>query len=153
MSFAQDLDNCYDKKSDNFNSEEKFFPNNEKSLLIAESDPIVLSMLDLYLNAMGYPFEFVTNGLMVLEKIRYENMNGKKKYDVIILDTHLDKLPGLKVAKEIHKKDSLQRIMIMSSTPIRQLNVNLLREARVKEEDVFTKPFRLSELLYSIERS
>jgi CheY-like chemotaxis protein len=153
MRFAQDIDNCQDKKSDNFSSEETSFPNNEKSLLIAESDPNVLSMLNLYLNAMGYSFEFVTNGLMVLDKIRYENMKGKKKYDVIILDTHLDKLPGLNVAKEIHKKDSSQRIMIMSSSQKRQLNVNLLIEAQVKEQDIFTKPFRLSELLCSIERS
>ena len=125
---------------------------NKKSILVAESDSEILSMLKLYLNSLGYDYDTVSAGDEVLDHM-YNNKSGKKKkYDIILLDTHLNKISGLAVANEIRKRNLNQRIMIMSTTPKEHLPYELIKSAKVHDADLFTKPFRLSELLYSIER-
>lgn len=127
-------------------------PKNKKSILVAESNSEILSMLKLFLNTLGYDYDAVSRGDKVLQYLDNNKSNKKKKYDVVLLDTHLDNLSGLIVANEIRKRNSRQRIMIMSTTPKDQLPYKLIKSAKVHESDVFTKPFRLSELLCSIER-
>jgi len=125
---------------------------NKKSILVAESNSEILSMLKLFLNTLGYDYDAFSRGDKVLQYLDDNKSSKKKKYDVILLDTHLDNLSGLIVANEIRKRNSHQRIMIMSTTPKEQLPYELIKSAKVNESDLFTKPFRLSELLCSIER-
>ncbi len=125
---------------------------NKKSILVAESDSGILSMLKLYLNSLGYDYDTFSAGDEVLDHVYNSKSSKKKKYDIILLDTHLDKISGLAVANEIRKRNSTQRIMIMSTTPKEHLPYELIKSAKVHDADLFTKPFRLSELLYSIER-
>lgn len=125
---------------------------NKKSILVAESDSEILSMLKLYLNSLGYDYDTFSAGDEVLDHVYNSKSSKKKKYDIILLDTHLDKISGLAVANEIRKRNSTQRIMIMSTTPKEHLPYELIKSAKVHDADLFTKPFRLSELLYSIER-
>ena len=135
-----------------YNKVRTSLPINKKSILVAESNSEILSMLKLFLNSLGYDYDVVKNGGKVLQYFKGNKSIKKKKYDVILLDTHLDNMPGLIVANEIRKIDLHQRIMIMSTTPREQLSYELLKSAKVNEADIFTKPFRLSELLCSIER-
>jgi CheY-like chemotaxis protein len=125
---------------------------NKKSILVAESDTDILSLLEVYLNSMGYDYDTVNSGDKVLDYVLNDKSSVKKNYDIVLLDTHLKELPGLLVANEIRKRNSRQRIMIMSTTPRDQLPYELIKSAMVDDNDVFTKPFRLSELLCSIER-
>ncbi|WP_148687238.1 response regulator [Candidatus Nitrosocosmicus hydrocola] len=127
-------------------------PKNKKSILIAESNSDILSMLKMFLNTLGYEYDAVSKGDKVLQHLDDNKSNEKKKYDVILLDTHLDNLSGLIVANEIRKRNSHQRIMIMSTTSRDQLPYELIQSAKVNDSDVFTKPFRLSDLLCSIDR-
>jgi len=69
----------------------------------------------------------------------------------VLLDTHLDRLSGLEVAIEIHKQSPDQRIMIMSASPREHLPIVLLKSTKIRENDIFTRPFRLAELICSIE--
>lgn len=135
----------------NYNMSRLSLLQNKKSILVGESDSEILSMLKLYLNSLGYDYDAVRTGDAVLDYV-FNNKSSKKKYDVILLDTHLDKISGLTVANEIRKRHSHQRIMIMSTTPKEHLPYELIKSAKVHDADLFTKPFRLAELLYSIER-
>lgn len=127
------------------------FNDYHKSILIAESDKAVNSIFSMYANAMGYDYEIVENGVHVLEKAANGDAKNQR-YDVIIIDTHLDEIPGLKVAEEIHKNDLSQRIIIISHSEKKDLNVDLLKRLKLDEGDIFTKPFRLSDLFYSIDK-
>jgi DNA-binding response OmpR family regulator len=127
-------------------------PENVKSILVGESDPEILRMLEVYLNSMGYDYVSVSSGDKVLDHVFNNNSVKKEKYDIVLLDTHLKKMSGLTVANEIRKRNLHQRIIIMSTTPKEQLPYELIKSARIHDNDVFTKPFRLAELLCSIER-
>ena len=127
-------------------------PKNTKSILVAESNSEILSMLILFLNSLGYDYDVVRNGDKVLQYFIDNESSKKKKYDVVLLDTHLGNTSGLIVANNIRKMNLHQRIMIMSTTPKEQLPNELLKSAKVHDADVFTKPFRLSKLLCSIDR-
>jgi CheY-like chemotaxis protein len=124
----------------------------KKSILVAESDSEILSMLKLYLNSLGYDYDTFSAGDEVLDQVYNSKSSKKKKYDIILLDTYLDKISGLAVANEIRKTNSRPRIMIMSTTPKEHLPYELIKNAQIHDADLFTKPFRLSELLYSLER-
>lgn len=125
---------------------------NKKTILIAESDCRVNAILSMFVSAMGYDYEIVASGPLALEKAGMANRKGRKHYDLIILDTQLDHGAGLDVAEEIRNKDLSQRIMIISQIPKNELNTVLLKKIQVKEGDLFTKPFRLSDILYAIEK-
>ena len=109
-------------------------------------------MLEVYLNSMGYDYVSVSSGDKVLDHVFNNKFVKKRKYDIVLLDTHLKKMSGLTVANEIRKRNLHQRIIIMSTTPKEQLPYELIKSARIHDNDVFTKPFRLAELLCSIER-
>ena len=68
----------------------------------------------------------------------------------MLLDTHLDILSGLTVANEIHQQNPDQRIM-MSASPRDHLPNELLKSTKIPENDIFTRSFRLAELICSIE--
>lgn len=123
----------------------------KKSILIAESDSRINSTLGMLVSGMGYDYEIVVSGFQALEKAGIANSKGKKRYDLIILDTQMDHGAGLNIAEEIHNKDFSQRIMIISQSPKHELNAMLLNKILVKEDDLFTKPFRISDLLFAIE--
>ena len=68
----------------------------------------------------------------------------------MLLDTHLDGLSGLTEAIEIRQQNPDQRIM-MSASPRDHLPDELLKSTKILENDIFTRPFRLVELICSIE--
>lgn len=123
----------------------------KKSILIAESDSEINSTLGMLISGMGYDYDIVESGSQALEKTGIVNRKGKKHYDLIILDTQMDHGAGLNIAEEIHNKDFSQRIMIISQSPKHELNTKLLNKIQVKDDDLFTKPFRISDLLFAIE--
>lgn len=126
--------------------------NYKKSILIAESDSSVNSILGMFVSAMGYDYEIVESGSVALDRIGVSSRKRKKHYDVIILDTHLDEGPGLNIAEEIRNNDFSQRIMIISQASKNELNTRLLKKIQIKDGDLFTKPFRFSDLLCAIEK-
>lgn len=140
------------KRSVDFRTKSRDNSISKKTILIAESDCRVNAILGMFVSAMGYDYEIVESGPLALEKTGMANRKGRKHYDLIILDTQLDHGAGLDVAEEIRNKDLSQRIMIISQIPKNELNTVLLKKIQVEEGDLFTKPFRLSDLLYAIEK-
>ena len=69
----------------------------------------------------------------------------------MLLDTHLDGLSGLTLAIEIRQQNPDQRAMTMSASSRDHLPDELLKSTKIPENDIFTRPFRLAELICSIE--
>lgn len=59
-------------------------PKNTKSILVAESNSEILSMLILFLNSLGYDYDVVRNGDKVLQYFSDNESSKKKKYDVVL---------------------------------------------------------------------
>ena len=68
----------------------------------------------------------------------------------MLLYNHLKGLSGLTVANEIRQQNPDQRIM-MNASPRDHLPDELLKSTKIPENDIFTRPFRLAELICSIE--
>ena len=125
--------------------------NKKYRVLLAESNVAVRAMIKLYLDSMNLDYISVDSGDKALRLYSKTIDNRGKNYDVVLLDTHLDRLSGLEVAIEIHKQSPDQRIMIMSASPREHLPIELLKSTKIRENDIFTRPFRLAELICSIE--
>ncbi|HKU84307.1 MAG TPA: response regulator [Candidatus Nitrosocosmicus sp.] len=125
--------------------------NNKYRVLLAESNSGVRAVIKLYLETMNLDYNAADNGNKALRLFSNTIKKRGKNYDVVLLDSHLEGLSGLEVAIHIHKYCPHQRIMIMSTLPREHLSNELLNLAKIHESDIFTRPFRLSDLICSIE--
>ena len=125
--------------------------NNKYKVLLAESNSGVRAVIKLYLETMNLDYNTADNGDKALRLFSNTIKKRGKNYDVVLLDTHLKGLSGLEVAIHIHKYRPHQRVMIMSTLPREHLSNELLKLAKIHESDIFTRPFRLSDLICSIE--
>ena len=119
--------------------------------MLAESNAGVCALIKLYLESLNLDYIAVERGDEALRLFSKTIDNRDKNYDVVLLDTHLDGLSGLEVAIAIHKQSPNQRIIIMSASPREHLPDELLKSTKIHENDIFTRPFRLAELICSIE--
>jgi DNA-binding response OmpR family regulator len=67
-------------------------------------------------------------------------------YDMIILDSHLNDIGGLELARRIHERMPNQRIVLTTTLPLSQIR-NVLNSTGINQEDVLLKPFKFSTLL------
>ena len=125
--------------------------NKKYRVLLAESNSGVRAVIKLYLESLNFDYITADSGDEAIRLFSDTVANRRKNYDVVLLDSHLDGLSGLEVAIEIHKQCPYQRIMIMSASPREHLPNKLLKSAKIHESDIFTRPFRLAELICSIE--
>ena len=85
--------------------------------------------------------EMVDGGEACLNHI-YGNTNNTN-FDIVILNTHLFDRPGLDIAKEIHKKNPDQRIVITTTILRERLSREQIDSAGVDPEYVLSISFRL----------
>lgn len=112
-------------------------------ILIAEPEPDILSLFKAFLETLGIKSATVADGEEALN-IFLEKENKGRPYDVVVLDTHLQGLGGLDLAKMIHGISPTQRIIMITTTPMEYLPKNILEAAMIDEADILTMPFRLS---------
>jgi two-component system, OmpR family, response regulator len=122
---------------------EEFEPS---QILIAEPEPDILSLFKAFLEKLGVRSVTVADGETAL-KVFLEKENKGRPYDVVILDTHLKGLCGLDLAKMIHDISPTQRIIMVTTTPMESLPMNVLKSAMIDEADILTMPFRLSDFI------
>lgn len=122
---------------------------NRIRILVAESDPEVLSLFKSFSDSFGLDSVNVDSGKKSIDLA----IKSKKKdtgFDVIILDTHLHDIDGLNVAKEIRTKFPNQKIIIMSTTLKEELSKKIPDDIKIDDKDILTKPFKISRLLTRI---
>ncbi len=96
-----------------------------------------------FLDSLGVEVVSVESGNKCLESAFDTNGDG---YDMIILDSHLNDIGGLDLARRIHERMPNQRIVLTTTLPLSQIS-NVLNSTGINQEDVLLKPFKFSTLL------
>jgi CheY-like chemotaxis protein len=115
-------------------------------LLVAEDNEINLLVVSCMLEALGYEFDAVKNGLDGL--ILFE----QNDYDLVLTDIQMPGLDGMQVTSKIRTMKTTKRV-----TPIVAMTANAdLEEVErfyvIGINDVLAKPFNKAELLNCIEK-
>ncbi|WP_148687513.1 response regulator [Candidatus Nitrosocosmicus hydrocola] len=113
--------------------------------LIAESEKELRYLFEAYLDLLRVDSDIVDSGNRALSTF-VQSKNKGKEYDAVILDTHLRGKRGLDVAKEIHKKDNSQRIILVTTDMKERLPRDELQAAAICDKDILVMPFELSSL-------
>ncbi len=111
--------------------------NKNISILLAEDDSNLSTVLEDYLKMLGYDVSLCSDGLAATEAF------GKAHFDLCLLDVMMPKKDGFAVAEEIRE--------INQDVPIIFLTAKSLKDDRVKGfmlgcDDYITKPFSTEEL-------
>jgi two-component system OmpR family response regulator len=156
----------YEEKIQNAaKSSSSLFPTIEKlpkRVLVAEPEPDIQQIYSIWLNSMGFEEVVITDsGKKCLDEILKiaditKNENNTKVFDLIILDTHIKDIPCIQVAKEIFSRKPDQRIIFTTTMPsniVRQDIHSIGIKNNDNNNEILTKPFRLSDLSSLIGRS
>lgn len=114
-------------------------------ILIAESEKELSSLFQDYLDLLGAESEIVDDGDGALSTF-VRRKNEGKRYDAVVLDTHLKGKRGLEVAKKMREKDSSQKIILVTTSTKEQLPKEELQSSAIGDKDILVMPFELSSL-------
>ncbi len=109
------------------------------ALLIAEDDPEVAEMLNLYFRDQGYLVTTVNWGEDAV------NVCRTKRPDLVILDIRLPDIDGFEVARSLRSDRRTESIPIIFLTEKRS-RADLLQGLEIGADDYITKPFDIHEL-------
>lgn len=112
------------------------------SILLAEDDNNLGSLLKSYLSAKNYETSLCVNGILALEAF------SSGSFSLCILDIMMPEMDGLTLAKEIRKINPLVPIIFLTARNQRE---DVIEGFRSGGDDYMTKPFSMEELLYRIE--
>jgi len=110
-------------------------------ILIAEDNVSILTGITDYLSAEGFEVLTATNGRQALDKYQ------KEKPDLLILDIMMPELSGYDICKEVRKRDSSTKIIMLTAKGDETDKVVGLE---MGADDYMVKPFSLKELLARI---
>lgn len=108
-------------------------------------------MFKTFLETLGVKSATVADGEAAFE-VFLEKENKGRQYHVVVLDTHLQGLGGLDLAKKIHHIKPIQRILMVTTTPVEYLPKNVLRSEMIDEGDILTMPFRLFDFISQLKQ-
>ncbi len=114
-------------------------------ILIAEDNRVNQMVAIGLLERVGYRVDVAANGLEALEAV------SRQKYDLIFMDCHMPEMDGYEATKEICKKYSQNRPVIIA------LTANVLQEDKDKclasgMDSFVSKPIKLNDLAEVIEK-
>ena len=115
----------------------------QELILIAESENELLLLFRTFLTSMGMNIETASSGHEAIDRFIESEEKGRR-YDSIVIDTHLVNPTGLEVAKTIRREKPDQKLVLVTTTPIENLPAECLKTAEIKEKDILTMPFKLS---------
>ncbi len=118
---------------------------NYTRVLLAESDTEILLLFKEFFELVGIESIATDNGDKALHIFQEDKEEGKK-YNVVILNTHLKGTRGLDVAKIIHTNSPNQRIVLLTTTIKEELLQEALNSTTIEKKDILVMPFKLSQL-------
>jgi len=115
-----------------------------QSILIVDDLESIHEMLDAVIQPIGYNTAFATDGEIALQKIREEH------YDIILTDINMKPMDGLALLSQIKEADPNAIVIMMSG----YANVeNATQALKLGAFDYLTKPFKVDQLMSSINRA
>ncbi|MDG0974716.1 MAG: response regulator transcription factor [Crocinitomicaceae bacterium] len=115
---------------------------NSVSVLLAEDDENLGTLLNTFLKNKGYQVDLARNGKIALEKFNERN------YDFLILDVMMPEIDGFTVAREIREIDKNIPILFLTAKSMKE---DKLKGFEIGADDYLTKPFSMEELVARIE--
>lgn len=112
------------------------------SILLAEDDENLGSLLQSFLKSKGYLVELCRNG-----KTAFERFN-QMRFDFCILDVMMPEMDGFTLAKEIREVDKKVPILFLTAKSMKE---DKLQGFAIGADDYLTKPFSMEELIARIE--
>src|SRR6476469_8054741 len=109
------------------------------TILVADDDPQILTMLGIRLSKRGYEVVEAADGLQTLSKAR------EFKPDLVLLDVMMPGKNGWEVAKELRSDDELSSIGIVMLTAIGE-RVNEMTSPLYGADAYVDKPFDFADL-------
>ncbi|RDC63993.1 hybrid sensor histidine kinase/response regulator [Adhaeribacter pallidiroseus] len=131
-------------------SERKLFTNfaeeHPLQILVAEDYPINQVFAQMALERLGYTFEIVENGQLVLEALR------TKCYDVILMDVQMPEMDGLEATQTIRAQtDKYQPYIIATTASAMKEDEQVCLQAGMN--DYISKPIDLDELMRALAKA
>lgn len=120
----------------------KVTPGQPAKILVADDEPDILKLIELYLKRVGYAVVLAANGLEALEKAQQENP------DLIILDRMMPGMDGLSVCRELRRNSSQVGILMITGLGADDDQRSGLEAGA---DDYMVKPFALRELVTRVE--
>ena len=109
------------------------------TILIADDDPEILTMLSIRLQKRGYTTIEASDGLQTLQMARVQ------RPDLVLLDVMMPGKNGWEVARELRSSPDLTSIGIVMLTAIGE-KVNEMTSPLYGADDFVNKPFDFTEL-------
>lgn len=125
-------------------------------IVIFEPDKDTQELYNLYLKKLGIREDRIMvaeNGKKCVEIFENKNKNKKQRENgnddvLVILDMHLKDTSNLNVAKEIMNINPQQKMILTSTSPLKDVK-NFVKDVStsIEEDMILIKPFRLNQLL------
>jgi CheY-like chemotaxis protein len=112
-------------------------------ILVAEPEPDIQALYKRHFQSLPVETVLVENGKECLEQALILG-----DFDVVIIDTHLNDLGGIEIAKKILEEKPTQNIVLTTTHDPDSIQAHLKSESLdANAADVLVKPFRFSQLL------
>ena len=115
-----------------------------KSIVVADDDPDILSIVSMSLETQGYEVHQATNGREAVDLVR------EHQPDLIILDMMMPVMSGYEAITELKGDDQTKRIPIVGLSA-KAMATDMERATDVGVDGYITKPFRIAQVLSVIQ--
>ncbi len=115
-----------------------------KSIVVADDDPDILSIVSMSLETQGYDVHKATNGREAVDLARDHHP------DLIIIDMMMPVMSGYEAVTELKADDSTRAIPIVGLSA-KAMATDMERATDVGIDGYITKPFRIAQVLSVIE--
>ena len=115
-----------------------------KTIVVADDDPDILSIVSMSLEAQGYDVHKATNGQEAVELVKAHSP------DLIILDMMMPIMSGYEAIAELKADEATKAIPIIGLSA-KAMATDMERATDVGVDAYITKPFRIAQVLSVIE--
>jgi len=118
-------------------------PSRRPTVLLAEDDPELRSLLAFCLFQAGYAVTSCADGLSLLERIQ-QGLDGVDPVDLVVTDIRMPGLTGLEVLEACHDQLRLPPLICMTAFGDEQTHAEALR---LRARAIVDKPFDIDRLV------
>jgi CheY-like chemotaxis protein len=116
-----------------------------KAILIADDDPDILGIVSMSLETQGYTVYTATNGREAVDGAR------EHRPDLVLLDMMMPVLSGYEAVSEL-KTDETTRDIPVVGLSAKAMTTDMERANDAGIDDYITKPFRIAQVLLTVEK-
>lgn len=113
--------------------------------LFVESDDQILSLFRIYFDLLGFESEIIDCKDRYMSKYIQIKRDGKN-YAMVVLDTHLKGVLLENATTKMFEDHDSQRIILVTTIKKQYLPQEILKSKSIKDRDILTMPFKLSDL-------